>query len=196
MLRLLGESSIAPLYEFFFRYGALFLLGFVAPILVINLILKEHPRDFGLTLGPDTVSRKIGFWWMLVLCALAVPVTFLASRNPQLRAEYPLSDFAKTSLGIFMLYQAFYVLAYAGYEFLFRGFLQCGISVQFGRSAIAVQVLATTIIHYQKPFLETLLAFVVGAFAGMLNYRTRSFLYIFIAHAWMGFWLDFWCSFT
>lgn len=196
VVKVFGHTYLEPMYEYIFRYGMLFILGFVIPLFVIKLIHKESFQLFGLTWGPDKLSRKVGLWWMIALCIIAVPVTFLASKNPQVRAEYPLCKFATSSIGIFFLYQFFYVMAYAGFEFLYRGFLQCGIATQFGRSAIVVQVLATTIIHYNKPFLETLLAFLVGAFAGMLNYRTKSFIYIFIAHAWMGFWIDFWCSFT
>lgn len=196
MVRWLGHSNIEPMYEYIFRYVMLFILGFLIPLLIIKYIHKEGFQLFGLTWGPDKLSRRIGLFWMIVLCIVAVPVTYFASKNPQLRAEYPLCKFAKSSFGLFLFYQSFYVMAYAGYEFLYRGFLQCGIVPKFGRSAIVVQVLATTAIHYNKPPLETLLAFVIGAFAGILNYRTKSFIYIFIAHAWMGFWVDFWCSFV
>lgn len=195
MVKLLGHSYLEPMYEYIFRYVMLFILGFIVPLIIIKLIHRERFQLFGLTWGPDKLSRKIGLWWMIALCIIAVPVTYLASKNPQISAEYPLCKFAKDSIGIFLLYQCFYIMAYAGYEFLYRGFLQCGIASQFGRSAIIIQVLATTMIHYQKPVLETLLAFVVGALAGMLTFRTKSFLYIFIAHAWMGFWIDLWCSF-
>lgn len=196
MLKLLGHSNLEPMYEYMFRYIMLFILGFLIPVIVIRFVHKERFQLFGLTWGPDKLSRNIGLGWMIVLCIITVPVTYFASKNPELRAEYPLCKFASSSIGIFLLYQGFYVIAYAGYEFLYRGFLQCGIATQFGRSAIVVQVLATTILHYHKPPLETLLAFVIGAFAGMLNFRTKSFIYIFIAHAWMGFWVDFWCSFV
>ena len=196
MFRILGPSKIEPMYEYMFRYVMLFILGFLAPLVAIKFIHKEKFQLYGLTWGPDKLSRRIGFWWMIGLCVIIVPVTFLASKNPELRAEYPLSSFAKSSVGVFFLYQCFFMLAYVGYEYLFRGFLQCGIATQFGRSAIVVQVLATTVIHYHKPFLETLLAFLVGAFAGMLNYRTKSFIYMMIAHAWLGFWIDFWCTYA
>jgi membrane protease YdiL (CAAX protease family) len=196
MLKLLGHSSLEPMYEYMFRYFMVFLAGFIMPLIIIKLIHKESFQLFGLTWGPDKLSRKIGLWWLIGLCIIIIPVTFFVSKNPQLRAVYPLCEFAKSSFGIFLLYQGFYIMAIAGYEFLYRGFLQCGIATQFGRSAIVVQVLATTILHYQSPPLQTLLVFIVGAFAGMLNFRTKSFFYIFIAHAWLAFWFDFWCLFV
>ena len=73
-----------------------------------------------------------------------------------------------------------------GWEFLFRGWLLFGYARRFGANALWIQSVPFALAHIGKPELETL-STIFGGFAfGWVAYRTRSFLYPFLIHWFIG----------
>ena len=59
-------------------------------------------------------------------------------------------------------------------EFFFRGALLHGLEREIGHSAIAVSTLPYVMVHFQKPWPETLGSLVAGVLLAKLSLRTRS----------------------
>ena len=73
-----------------------------------------------------------------------------------------------------------------GWEFLFRGFLLFGYARKFGVEALWLQAVPFALAHVGKPELETL-STIFGGFAfGWIAWRSKSFLYPFLVHWYIG----------
>jgi len=160
-----------------------FALGFVLlgliPALVVKFLLGERLADYGVQLGnPVRTFRS-----MALFVPLFVLAGYVGARMPAFRAYYPINPRAGDSAAAFALHAASYALLYLGWEFHFRGFLQLGLRRALGdRSALMVQVLASTMLHIGRPATETYGAIAVGLLWGVLAYRTRSLLSGLVQH--------------
>ena len=73
-----------------------------------------------------------------------------------------------------------------GWEFFFRGFILFTFVRKFGAEAIWLQAVPFALAHIGKPEIETL-STIFGGFAfGWVAYRTRSFVYPFLIHWFVG----------
>jgi len=118
----------------------------VIPLLVIVLIYRQRPADYGFKLG----DWRAGVKWTLTIWAIAAPILFLAGRTPGMR-EYYLRYFANP---LDMLTTA--ALELVGWEFFFRGFLMWSLYEVAGPSAVILQAVPFAMAHMSKPPLETL----------------------------------------
>ncbi len=145
----------------------------VVPLLVIGLIFRERPSDYGFQLG----DWRTGLKWTLAACVTAAPILYFAGRTPamveyyQVRYNQPLGEVALT--GAMELF---------GWEFFFRGFILFGLYRIAGPSAVVLQAVPFAMAHYGKPPLETLSTIFGGTAFGWLAWRTRSFVYPFLIH--------------
>jgi membrane protease YdiL (CAAX protease family) len=107
---------------------------------------------------------------------------------PQVRAEYPLSKLVQDKASLFLLYEFSYILLYyVGWEFFFRGYMLFGLREKFGDTyAILLQVIPSSLLHFNKPEPEFLGSIILGLVLGYLALRTRSILYPIIIHAYIG----------
>jgi membrane protease YdiL (CAAX protease family) len=145
------------------------ILFLVIPLLLILLVFRENPREFGFALG----DWKAGVLITLIAIALIAPVLWLVSRSGAMQSYYQ-----KQVSGL--PWNTFIDLF--GWEFLFRGFILFGYARKFGAEALWLQAVPFAIMHLSKPELETL-STIFGGFAfGWVAYRTRSFLYPFLIH--------------
>jgi membrane protease YdiL (CAAX protease family) len=129
---------------------ALLLLG-ILPACLIRFGFGESLASVGL--GRGKVSA--GF----VLFALAVPlilwISYRSSGRAAFRTVYPLNREACQSGSMFAAHVASLALFYLGWEFHFRGFLQQGLGVSLGPgAALWVQVLASCLLHFDRPDAE------------------------------------------
>ena len=79
----------------------------------------------------------------------------------------------------FLFDTALYMFAW---EFIFRGYMLFGLEKSIGKNAIFVQTIPFVLLHFGKPFLETLVCIPSGFIFGYIAYRTRSFLPCFVIH--------------
>lgn len=144
----------------------------VLPVLVILLVLRKNPLDFGLRLGN---VRRWGFYVGVVIIASAI-VLYAASYNRTLQNYYRMNDFKLS--GYFLTS----VVSLSAQEFTYRGFLLFGLREKFKEGSIFVQMVPFALLHITKPELETLSTIVTGVLFGYIAYRSKSYWPAFIIH--------------
>jgi membrane protease YdiL (CAAX protease family) len=182
------QATIHPysdLHSFIFQHGVFFILMFLLPLALINFRFNTTPGEFGLSVG----DYRYGFRLLAVtIPLLLIPLVYLASRLPEVRAEYPLARLLleKHSLVVWheLVYIGFYYLAW---EFYFRGFLLFGLRARFGNfNAVLIQTISSCLAHIGKPEGEIIGSIFIGILFGAIALRTRSIWYVFILHAAIG----------
>jgi len=141
----------------------------IIPGVIVKVIYKERLRDWGLS--PGGYFRHL---WIYALLFIPVGLCVIAvSYTPAFQNNYP---FYKTAFGWhdLLVWEAFYALQFFCLEFFFRGFMVNGLKQRFGSGAVLFMVVPYCMIHFQKPFLETLGAICAGLVLGILALRTRS----------------------
>lgn len=177
-----------------YKLLAAFLLFGLIPMGIVRWVFKESLCDYGLRLG----VTKFTFRSFLIMAPFVVLIAILTGRQEAFYAVYPFNEAIRpenTSLShaAFALHALIYLGYYFGWEFLFRGFLQHGLSERCGlATAIVVQTLASTMLHYGHPGSEVLGSIFAGLIWGFLAVRTQSILSGFAQHALLGIVLD-WC---
>lgn len=172
-----------PTYLQWASYGWQFawanVLFVVVPILLITLVHRHKLTDYGFGLG----DWRFGLAGLAICLPLCVPVLWIGSNDPEILATYPLVKLAARSTADFLGWTATYLTFYVAWEAMFRGYVQFGLRKGLGDvGAIGVQTLATTLLHYDKPFAETFSAIFAGIGWGAYALRTRSFWYVMVFH--------------
>ena len=173
------------IYRYVYQFLATLVLFFLFPLIIVKLVFKEKLKNYGLTLG----DKRYGLRFIIITIPLIItPIILLGSHMPQVRAEYPLSKLVQDNVSVFLLYEFSYVLLYyVGWEFFFRGYMLFGLREKFGDAcAILLQVIPSSILHFNKPEPEFLGSIILGIVLGYLALRTRSILYPFIIHSYIG----------
>ncbi len=166
------------LYEYLFWFIGDFITYFILPILIIYLIHKEKPRDFGLRFG----EVKSGLLISLIFLCVMIVIVWFVSAMPDFTAKYPHLYSVKNNWTIFLIYESGMLLYMFAWEFIWRGYMLFGLEEKFGYYAVLIQMLPFVILHNGKPEIETFSA-IIGAIAlGILAFRTRSFLYGVLLH--------------
>ncbi len=146
------------------------LLYFVLPMLIILLVFRQKPAEFGFSFG----DWKTGIPLTLGGILLIAPVLWWAARG-----NAAMQDYYKTRLPGLPWST---LLDLFSWEFLFRGWLLFGFARKFGPEAIWLQAVPFALAHIGKPELETL-STIFGGFAfGWVAWRTKSFVYPLLIH--------------
>jgi membrane protease YdiL (CAAX protease family) len=172
-------------------FSALVLFGLI-PMGIVKWGFRECLADYGLCIGiPHRTLRTF-----LLVAPVVVGIAVLTGHNPAFYEFYPLNEtirpqYTKIGWELFVIHSICYLGYYLGWEFLFRGFVQQGLSAQCGiPTAILIQTLASTMLHYEHPPSEVFGAIVAGLVWGFFVYRTRSIVSGFGQHALLGITLD------
>jgi membrane protease YdiL (CAAX protease family) len=142
----------------------------IIPLVMILLIFRENPRDYGFALGDWKAGLAISSAGILLMTPV---IWYLGKSDPGMTDYYkPLvSGLPWTTL-----------LDLVGWEFFFRGWILFGYARKFGAEALWLQAVPFALAHISKPEVETL-STIFGGFAfGWIAWRTRSFLYPFLVH--------------
>lgn len=149
------------------------LIYYVAlPLLVIVILLRRNPLDFGLRLG----NGRVWGFYTLVTCLLSIPLLYFASRSQALYGYYTMEEL---NLPAYMLETIFGLLAA---EFLLRGFLLFGLKDKLKESSILLQMVPFVLLHFGKPEIETISTLLTGIYFGYVAYRGNSYWPAFIIH--------------
>lgn len=116
------------------------------------------------------------------LCmAILVPLAFWASFQPAFLVQYPTykPGTAEAYLGVsawwtVLPYELVYGFDFSFVELYFRGFLVIGVARWLGRSAVLPMVAMYAVLHFGKPFPETIGSIVGGYILGVFAYNSRS----------------------
>lgn len=163
---------------------------FVAPVLIIKIILKEKVKDYGLVFGDYKIGLKITAIFLLIM----LPLVWVASSLPEFTKTYPHLPGAKTDWLIFFIFEAGLLVYMFAWEFIWRGFMLFGLEPKFGYYSVLIQMIPFLILHNGKPVPETFGSIIAGIALGILALRTRSFLYCVILHMSVIFSIDLFSS--
>lgn len=162
---------------------------FVIPASVIKFVWKAKLRDFGLAF-----SIESGFWRLFAICAtLLLPLVYLMSLTEGFAAKYPFLQIygGEPYLGTtFFVWELIYFIQFFGLEFFFRGFLVHSLKPSLGLYSIFVMTVPYCMIHFGKPFPETIAAVFAGIFLGWLSYRNGNIWMGLLLHCTVAFSMD------
>ncbi len=172
--------------ELFRATGNLLLIAML--MATIKFVFRQSLVDYGLGLG---------HWMRQPLLVFASPLMllfgYIGSRQAEYQAYYPdTPGLVGRSFSVFLLHAGVLVTFYIAWELLFRGFLQTTLVARLGAvGAVAVQTLASSLAHADRPDSELIASIVVGAIWGHLAYRTGSIWPAILQHLLLGLTLDY-----
>ncbi|MBI2333751.1 MAG: CPBP family intramembrane metalloprotease [Chloroflexi bacterium] len=156
------------------KYWDRILLYLIVPLLIIILLFRESPREYGFSFG----DWKLGLTYVLIGILLMAPVIyFLGHGDASMKKYYErfLTGLPWTTF-----------LDLFGWEFFFRGWILFAYARKFGPEALWLQAVPFALAHVGKPEVETL-STIFGGFAfGWVAWRTKSFFYAFLIHWFIG----------
>jgi len=152
------------------KYWDRVLLYLVIPLLVIIILFRENPREYGFSFG----NWKLGLTFTFLGILLMTPIIYYLGRgNPAMQTFY-----VRYLIGL--PWTTF--LDLIGWEFFFRGWILFAYARKFGHDALWLQAVPFALAHISKPEIETI-STIFGGFAfGWLAWRTKSFIYPFLIH--------------
>ena len=184
--RRLGDNGGMWLYFVLF-----FLMLLAVPVIVI-LAVEPRPLLALAGLGLRFGNYKIGLLLMLAGSPIAVFISHLGARRPEIKEWYPFSkDVCSRSTG-FIVYEVGYVfLYYTAWEFIYRGLLFFPLLGILGfLPAMAITTALSTLHHIGHPKSEIVYALIGGFLFSVIALFTRSVLYPFAIHAMAGVSID------
>ena len=156
------------------KYWDRVFLYLVIPLLIIIILFRENPKEYGFSFG----DWKLGMTYTALGIFFMAPIIYyLGSGDAVMKAYYEkfLPGLPWTTF-----------LDLIGWEFFFRGWVLFAYERKFGPEALWLQAVPFAIAHISKPEIETL-STIFGGFAfGWVAYRTRSFVWPFLIHWFIG----------
>lgn len=146
------------------------LLYFVIPMLIIIIVFREKPSDYGFSVG----NWKKGLLITLVCIVLIAPILWFVGRGVPTMKEYYQGFISGLPLST--------LLDLIGWEFMFRGWLLFGYARKFGPDALWLQAVPFAMAHIGKPEVEVLSTIFGGFVFGWVAWKTKSFLYPLLIH--------------
>ncbi len=147
---------------------------FILPMLVIFLIFRESPSDYGFQWG----NWRVGLAWTAVAVLSMVIILWFVARTPDMQKYYD----ARAPKEVLRLIYLTGVDLF-GWEFIWRGFLLFGIARILGPGpAILIQAIPFAFMHLGKPELETLSTIFGGIGFGFVAWQSQSFVYPWLIH--------------
>lgn len=151
-------------------WGAWAWVGYVALPAAVARAWGVPLAELGLTARGLVAHRRT----YAALLALALPLVVCGSLGDGFRATYPFYRLAHRSAFDFLAWEAIYLSSFVALEFFFRGFLVLGLRPALGSHAVFVSVLPYCMVHFGKPWPETVLAIAAGIVLGTVSARTGS----------------------
>jgi membrane protease YdiL (CAAX protease family) len=150
-------------------------LYFIIPMIIILLLFRERPADYGFKLG----NWREGLLWTVGACAVLAVILFFLARTPAMQAYYQAK--ARDNTVGYLIYIT--AVDLWGWEFIWRGLLLFGMARILGPGpAIFLQAVPFAFMHLGKPEVETLTTIFGGAGFAFIAWRTGSFVYPFLIH--------------
>ena len=176
MLSILGHGQFedfmtinpnSQLYRLIYWVGVMIVFYFIIPVLVIKFLFKESLSNYGLRFKGAFKDYKL---YVIMLCVM-IPLVLFFSRTQSFQERYPFYDMSgdKSYYPNFIIWEVFYFLQFFALEFFFRGFMVHGTKQRFGFYSVVVMTIPYCMIHFGKPFPETIAAIIAGVVLGTLS---------------------------
>jgi membrane protease YdiL (CAAX protease family) len=174
----LQESRFERLIQLVWWCAWRVLCYFLIPAAVVRFGFRQRLRDYGL--NPTGVSRHLWIWGVCYVPMLTIIV--LASLRSDFIRYYPFYEQAHRSWFDLLVWEFLYAAQFFSLEFFFRGFWLAACKPTMGSQAIFAMVVPYCMIHFGKPWPETMSAIFAGVFLGTLAFRSRSIWIGFLIH--------------
>ena len=150
------------------------ILYFVIPILVILLLFRDRPADYGFQLG----DWRRGLMWTVIGCIGMAVILWFVAKTPAMQRYYDAKAPESTPYLIYIT-----AVDLFGWEFMWRGFVLFGLAQVLGPGpAIWLQAVPFAFMHLGKPEIEAITTIFGGAAFGFVAWQTGSFFYPFLIH--------------
>jgi membrane protease YdiL (CAAX protease family) len=170
-----NETQDQQLFDLIYWTICRILFYLIIPLAVIRFILKKPGSEFGWRRSSNLkkdLKIFVGFFCFML------PLVYWVSTQDSFLMKYPFYRPAGAS-GIWpnlIIWELFYFLQFVSLEFFFRGFMVHGLKKDVGDYSVLFMVIPYCMIHFQKPFLETIGAIFAGLILGYLSLRKGSIL--------------------
>ena len=155
------------------------LIYLIIPVFIIKYGFKHRLHDYGLSF--KNIYKDYPLYILMLLIML--PIVYFASNTTSFQERYPIY---KPILGAifptFIWWQLAYFFQFVAVEFFFRGFILHGLKKQFGVYAILISTIPYCMVHFGKPFGETIAAIFAGIILGTLSLKSRSIVLGILIH--------------
>ena len=161
-------------------------LIFIIIPLIILLFLRKNIFEYGFKLQ----NFRKGIILTILTSLLIIPFVWVISSSEDFIQYYPTVSGSDENFNILLIYLTGLIIYVFAWEFLWRGYLQFSLEKKFGVYAILIQVIPFVLMHNGKPVAETFSAIAGGIFLGYLAYRSRTFLWGFLLHFLLMFYIE------
>ena len=168
-----SEAQDQQLFDLIYWTLCRILFYLIIPLVAIRFLLKKSGSAFGWrrsnNFKKDLKIFACFFCFML-------PLVYLVSTQDSFLMKYPFyrpTD-ASDIWPNLIVWELFYFLQFVSLEFFFRGFMVHGLKDEVGDYSVLFMVIPYCMIHFQKPFLETIGAIFAGFILGYLSLRKGS----------------------
>jgi membrane protease YdiL (CAAX protease family) len=169
---LVTRHEDAQLYRLTHWVSSVIVFYLLPPIIVIKVGFRERLRDYGLSFKGAFKDYKV---YLIMLCVM-LPLVLYFSTTSSFQARYPFYDMRRGE-SIFpnlLIWEGLYFIQFFALEFFFRGFMLHGTTRRFGFYSVFVMMIPYCMIHFGKPFPETIAAIIAGVVLGVLSLKSRS----------------------
>ncbi|MBN8697420.1 MAG: CPBP family intramembrane metalloprotease [Bacteroidetes bacterium] len=144
----------------------------IPPFILIKFVFKDAFSAYGLSLKGAFKDYKL----YLIMLLVMIPLVLYFSRTQSFQQRYPFYDLQEGEplFPNFILWELIYFVQFFALEFFFRGFMIHGTKQVFGFYSVFVMTIPYCMIHFGKPFPETIAAIIAGVVLGVLSLKSRS----------------------
>lgn len=167
---LLNEGETSSLYSLLYWAASCVLFYLILPLLFQKIIFLNVPSLFKFDI-PAKHWRIYGLMLLIMIIPL-ISASFLSS----FQHTYPFVYIPKgdSFYRILLFWEIGYLCQFIAVEFFFRGFLLFAFEKELGFKAVLIPLIPYVMIHFGKPFPETLGAIVAGLVLGTMALRSKS----------------------
>jgi membrane protease YdiL (CAAX protease family) len=165
-----GEAS--SLYSLLFWAASCVLFYLILPLIYRKIVFPD-----ALSLFKTDIPSKHWKIYGLMLLIMIIPLIG-ASFLPSFQHTYPFVYIPKgdSFYRILLFWEIGYLFQFVAVEFFFRGFLLFSFENELGFKAVLIPLIPYVMIHFGKPFPETLGAIVAGLVLGTMALRSKSII--------------------
>jgi membrane protease YdiL (CAAX protease family) len=157
-----------------YKYWDRLIFYLLIPLLLTFVLFRENPKEYGFTFG----DWKLGVTYTALGIIFMAPVIYFLGNGSAVMKAYYENQLPGLPWTTF--------LDLIGWEFFFRGWILFAYLRKYGTDALWLHAVPFALAHIGKPDVETL-STIFGGFAfGWVAYRTRSFVWPFLIHWFIG----------
>jgi membrane protease YdiL (CAAX protease family) len=151
----------------------------VIPILIVKCVFKKNLSEFGISFRGIYNDYPL----YIIMLAVMLPVVYMASKTQSFQQRYPIfQPEAGALFPLFLWWQLAYFIQFVAVEFFFRGFIIHSLKHRFGFYSVFISTIPYCMVHFGKPFGETIAAIIAGIVLGTLSLKSRSIVLGILIH--------------